>query len=216
MIPLPTPPIHYTAIGDSITVGIGALFNYGFAYQYRDALKKDLQARIVFQNAGKSGITSRELLQLLRKKTELQKAVASAQVITCSIGGNDLLQASNHFFTRSQEAVFERAFQNFRNNLEDIHDAIKRIKSDASSPYMIRYLDLYNPFPDMKFAVKWVKRFNGAFDGLIDKQTAIAPVYAAFLGQETHLLFLDHKHPNMEGHRVIARAVQQLGYYPIR
>lgn len=75
--------IKYIALGDSITEGYG-LEDKGIAYPSVFAEKRQLS----LTNAGVSGMTGNELLEYIKTDDN----ISQAQVITVSIGSNDLLQ----------------------------------------------------------------------------------------------------------------------------
>ncbi|WCK52518.1 GDSL-type esterase/lipase family protein [Aneurinibacillus sp. Ricciae_BoGa-3] len=112
----PLSPFRYMAIGDSITAGAGAFYIYGYAHQYRNFLQKDLKTRVIFHNFGKSGWTSQELLQALRNDPAFFKAIQTADIITCSIGGNDLLQVGRVYEKGQMKKAGKIALQNFQRN----------------------------------------------------------------------------------------------------
>lgn len=205
-------PIRYTAIGDSITVGIGALFNYGYAYQYRDSIKQDLKTRVSFHNLGKVGWTSQKLLHALKNNTTFSKSIRTANIITCSIGGNDLIQAWRIYEKTGDKKILHLAFQNFRHHFLSIDQNIKKIKGSSPTPYIVCYIEIYNPLPTLTLARKWVQKFNQVLYEVADFHIKIAPVYAAFLYHEHRLLFVDGKHPNHKGHQIIAKTIRNLNY----
>jgi lysophospholipase L1-like esterase len=210
----PLSPLRYTAIGDSITAGVGAWFNYGYAHQYRDFIEKDWKTRVIFRNLGRPGWTSQELLHSLRNDTTFFKAIQTADIITCSIGGNDLIQAGRVYDKTKNKKAVEMALQNFHRNFLSIDQSIKNIKKSSTTSYMIRYIELYNPLPEVPLARQSVKKLNRILHKAADSHTKIAPVYAAFLHHENTLLFIDGKHPNDKGHRVIAETIRSLDYKP--
>lgn len=207
-------PLHYTAIGDSITAGIGAWFNYGYAHQYRDFIEKDWKTRVIFRNLGRPGWTSQELLHRIRNDITFFKAIKTADIITCSIGGNDLIQAGRVYDKTKNKKAVEIALQNFQRNFLSIDQSIKNIKKSSTTSYMIFYIELYNPLPEFPLARQSVKKLNRILHKATNSYTKIAPVYAAFLHHENTLLFIDGKHPNYKGHRVIAETIRSLDYKP--
>jgi lysophospholipase L1-like esterase len=83
--------VSYTALGDSIAAGVGGTDSVG----YTDLLAKRLaqgNRDVTFNDLGVSGMTSGGLLGALAYDYTYQAAVADADVITVSIGGNDILQ----------------------------------------------------------------------------------------------------------------------------
>lgn len=81
--------IVYTALGDSIAFGTGATGQYGYTDMFNDHLTRTRGAGQYFE-LSKDGVTSTLLLESL-DNLQVQAAVAAADVITISIGGNDLL-----------------------------------------------------------------------------------------------------------------------------
>ncbi|WCK52526.1 GDSL-type esterase/lipase family protein [Aneurinibacillus sp. Ricciae_BoGa-3] len=209
----PLSPFRYTAIGDSITAGAGAFYIYGYAHQYRNLIEKDLKTRVTFRNLAKSGWTSQELLQALRNDPAFFKAIQTADIITCSIGGNDLLQVGRVYEKAKMKKAGKIALQNFQRNFLSIDQTIKNIKK-SSTPYSIRYIELYNPLPEFPLAQQLVKKLNQILHKAADSHTKIAPVYAAFLHHENKLLFIDGLHPNYNGHRLIAETIRKLDDKP--
>ncbi|WCK56315.1 GDSL-type esterase/lipase family protein [Aneurinibacillus sp. Ricciae_BoGa-3] len=210
----PLSSLRYTAIGDSITAGAGAFYIYGYAHQYRNLIEKDLKTPVTFHNLGKSGWTSYELLQALRHDPAFVKSVQKADIITCSIGGNDLLQAGRVYEKTLMKKAGKIALQNFQRNFLSIDQRIKNIKKSSNKPYSIRYIELYNPLPEFPLARQLVKKLNQILHKAADSHTKIAPVYAAFLHHENKLLFIDGLHPNYNGHRLIAQTIRNLDYTP--
>jgi lysophospholipase L1-like esterase len=83
--------VVYTALGDSIAAGTGGTGSVG----YTDLLAKRLargKRHVAFNDLGVNGMTSGDLLAAVSTVPAFQVAVAKADIITVSIGGNDLLQ----------------------------------------------------------------------------------------------------------------------------
>lgn len=83
--------ITYTALGDSISVGIGATDNAGHVAMLHDHFLRTYGA-VDFRDRSTSGQTSRALLTALMTDPFVAGDVTQADVITISIGGNDFLQ----------------------------------------------------------------------------------------------------------------------------
>lgn len=125
--------IHYTAIGDSLTEGIGDLTNSGgFVPIVADDLKEHYNLNgVQTDNFGKNGDRSDQILKRIKEKPEIQKHFASADVITLTVGGNDLMKviSSNIFdlkvssFNRPQKAYQRRV----RRLLEEIREYNEKV-----------------------------------------------------------------------------------------
>lgn len=82
--------IVYTALGDSIAYGTGATDQYGYTDMFNEHLTR-INGTGQYFNLSADGVTSSMLSTALYNSDQVQGAVAAADVITISIGGNDLL-----------------------------------------------------------------------------------------------------------------------------
>ena len=88
---------QYTALGNSLTAGIGASFvvdppkRYGYVYYFRDFLSTIFPCANLI-NRAQPGFTSSDLLQQLQNDPVTRQAAKKANLITINIGGNDLLE----------------------------------------------------------------------------------------------------------------------------
>lgn len=198
--------MHYVALGDSITVGVGSFLNHGYAVLYRRCLENDLKRKVTLQNLGKNGWTSQDLLDDLVNNQTHVDAIKKSQVISLSIGGNDLLQGVKH------KEPLKSVYRRFETNFLKIDKIIKKIKKNAKEPYIIRYIEIYNPKPNDPLAIKWIPRFNQIIHRAKDGNTRIAYTHRVFEKQGKKLLFIDREHPNNQGHQAIAHSLQAIGY----
>ena len=83
---------RYVAIGDSLTVGTGALLGTGFVPIYRRMAEMNLRTFVSMDNLGVNGLTSGELQQMINGHPRVRQALREADIITVSIGGNDLIR----------------------------------------------------------------------------------------------------------------------------
>lgn len=205
---------QYTAIGDSLTTGFGALPGNGFVPIYRRMAEGRLRSQVIPANLGVNGLTTAGLKQRLGSSAGYRSAVKEAQIITVSIGGNDLIKAAKSAGPRPGE--FQRALQNaLRNckrNFSDIMGTLSHLKAGTRSPYILRIVGLYNPYPQVDEATEWVRQFNRYAADYSSYNVGFASIYHEFAGNERGLLFLDHIHPNGRGYRVIAGKLDALGY----
>jgi lysophospholipase L1-like esterase len=194
---------QYTAIGDSLTTGFGALPGNGFVPVYRRMAEGRLQIPVASANLGVNGLTTAGLEQRLKTDGGFRSAVKDAEIITVSIGGNDLIKAA-------------KALRDCKRNFSDIMSTLSQLKAGTRSPYIIRIVGLYNPYPQVDEATDWVRQFNRYAAGYSSYAVGFASIYHEFAGNERGLLFLDHIHPNGRGYRVIAGKLDALGYGSLR
>lgn len=205
---------QYTAIGDSLTTGFGALPGNGFVPVYRRMAETRLQTPIGLYNLGVNGLTTEGLEQRLKRDYNYRMAVSEAELITLSIGGNDLIKAAKSAANRPGRLspLLEQALRECKHNLADIMGTLFQLKAGVSKPYIIRIVGLYNPYPQLIEATDWVRQFNQYASGYSSPICRFAPIYNEFAGNERGLLSLDHLHPNGKGYRVIAGKLDSLGY----
>lgn len=202
--------IRYVAVGDSLTVGVGAPPGYGFADQYRRLVEKALNAPVRLFNAGVSGETSGQIWERVRSDRDLRKRLQEADVVTLTVGGNDLLEAAKQFYTDSSPQHLIEALKQCQNHLSAVCRDIRTLKNGQS--YLFRLTDLYNPIPYFEESIYWVEKFNAMYHRMGRKGLKVADVYGGFLGRIEELLSDDLIHPNAAGYTVMAEAVGRLGF----
>lgn len=205
--------LSYVAIGDSLTNGVGSsLFGAGFTQRYRGLAEEAMKTRIMLASFGRPGFETGDILEELDNKF-IQEKITESDIITISAGGNDLINATRKFQMEEDEEVFMEAMTACEENYAKIMNKINLFNEKCEHPYIVRILNLYNPFPDMEIAVKWVGRFNTHIQRLAKRDDVkVADVHNAFLNHEQQFLSLDKIHPNDRGYRVIAEELDRLGY----
>lgn len=204
--------LGYCALGDSLTVGVGSTFFVkGFITRYlyltRQTLKRPI-APVVF---GKIGATSADIANSLNYPTIIE-GIKRSEIITITAGGNDLIDAAQNFLQTKNEKEFLVALDNCNKNLTTIVERIKSIKRDHPS-YIIRMINLYDPFSDIPGTDKWVEAFNRSIERHSQSPIIkVANIHDLFAGKEEMLLANDHIHPNDHGYAIIADALHHLGY----
>jgi lysophospholipase L1-like esterase len=209
---------QYTAIGDSLTTGFGALPGNGFVPVYRRMAEGRLRSQIALSNLGVNGLTTEGLEQRLKTDPVFRSAIKDAEIITMSIGGNDLIRAAKATAGRpgDMNVILQKALRECKRNFSDIMSILSQLKAGTRSPYIIRIVGLYNPYPQIDEATEWVRQFNRYAAGYSSAVCGFASIYHEFAGNERGLLFLDHLHPNGRGYRVIAGKLDALGYGQLR
>jgi lysophospholipase L1-like esterase len=200
---------HYVALGDSLTRGIGDAEGKGYVGIVREKLGAELGQKLVVTNLSVSGATTADLFTQL-EETGVQHVVSKANLITMTIGGNDLFRGAGDLenielgkISQDQKTYIER--------LRRIFDELRRLNPEAPI-YMI---GLYNAFGDLEqsqttneIVADWNYRV-----GLLSLQyqgITFVPVADLFLGQLDNTLYSDHFHPNGEGYRRVAERLAGL------
>ncbi|MCE3198167.1 GDSL-type esterase/lipase family protein [Paenibacillus sonchi] len=205
---------QYTAIGDSLTTGFGALPGNGFVPVYRRMAEGRLREPVGAMNLGINGLTTAALEQRLGSDPIFRQSIRNAEIITLSIGGNDLIKAAKAVSFRPGDLspALARALRECKRNFGGIMGSLRQLKYGSRQPYIIRIVGLYNPYPQLTEATDWVRQFNAFAAGYSSGVCGFASIYHEFAGNERSLLSLDHVHPNGRGYRVIAGKLDSLGY----
>jgi lysophospholipase L1-like esterase len=207
--------MHYTAIGDSLTVGFGAMPGNGFVPVYRGLVERKMQTFVAYDNLGVNGLTSHGLYEYISKNATFRHLLSHADVITISIGGNDLIRAAKYSIGTGSEINFNQTLTDCKVNLTRIIKSIYQLKKNSNESYLIRAVGLYNPFPQIEQASYYVQQYNRYIEGYTSRTFAVASIYGSFKGRERELLSFDQIHPNGRGYRIIAEQLNVLGYNPL-
>ncbi|RYL95688.1 lysophospholipase [Sporolactobacillus sp. THM7-4] len=208
--------LFYTALGDSLTVGVGAtLFAPNFVRQYRRHLEQALQRPARLRVFAKNGATSEAVLESL-SHPEVAYAVGSANAITLTAGGNDFIQAGRVWTASGDSSVIQITLASCYRRIEQIIETIYHLHRENPEPFMIRVLNLYNPMPQMPQSSPILETFNRRLAGLERfPGVKVADIYHAFYGREASLLSFDHIHPNPIGYSIMADTTARLGFDPL-
>lgn len=199
-------PLNYVVIGDSIARGAG-IYNSDEACYGRIVADTNGYS---YKNFGVDGDPSWELMNKVRSQDE-SAAVAAADIVSISIGGNDYLQQNlpkliTHV-TFGNYKIVNDIQNNFRENLTDILDYIIGINPDV----VILVQTLYNPRTDLiRFSFgEATKRVNevvnempAAYPGTVFTVDTISAVEG-----KPECVAMDGIHPSAYGNIVIAKLV---------
>ena len=87
-----TRTLNYVAIGDSLTQGVGDTTDQGgFVPILAQALESKYGYTVHSENYGISGNTSTQILSRMKKQTKIQTALKKADLMTLTVGGNDVM-----------------------------------------------------------------------------------------------------------------------------
>ncbi|MEI4789657.1 GDSL-type esterase/lipase family protein [Bacillus sp. FJAT-53060] len=200
----------YVAIGDSLTVGVGArLFGGGFAEWYAAMVEKKLHSPVKLSVYAKSGLTTEEILQLFQR-SDVRRAIAHADIITITGCGNDLVQAVLQYEKGEDEKKLLQASMHCQANFSKMIQEIAQIKRGQHQPYSVYLMNLYNPFPEIPIAERWLQQYNQHLRLLAaNPHVEVVDVYRMFEGHEREYLSIDQFHPNHKGYEAMAEALFQ-------
>ncbi|MFT8872479.1 MAG: GDSL-type esterase/lipase family protein [Sporolactobacillus sp.] len=206
----------YTAIGDSLTFGIGStVFQPNFVKLYREAVEYHFQCSVERRTFAKNGAVAEQILAQL-SRPETAEAVAASSFITLTAGGNDMLHASRQWLKSGDGETLYQSINQCVRVIEAILATIFQIHAADARPFCVRLVNLYNPIAQIPGSYAWLDYYNRQIATLErSPMVKIADVYHAFLGREEMLLSFDHIHPNPLGYRIMADTAIRLGYQPV-
>jgi lysophospholipase L1-like esterase len=202
---------RYMALGDSLTAGYGAIpQTNGYAYVLYKTGAVDSVPNTLFTNSAVPGMTSWEVMN----HQVPQAAIFKPDVVTLTVGGNDLLTILNG---ADPEAVLTQYGMNLSNILVGLCTAVPDVQIYVGNLYTVPLPNL----PDVDDVViafnevveKVVSRVNGASPTIgWGCGIGIADLYSAFQGQSRLLLIERNQadpfeiHPTNAGYKVMAKA----------
>lgn len=203
----------YTAIGDSLTVGVGStFFQPNFVSLYRQDLEYVFKAPVNKLVFAKNGATTADILVTL-SRPDVTQGIREADVITLTGGGNDLLRAGKTWMRTGNRKIVAEAIEECLTNMNQIVVTLINLNSDRDKVPLIRVLNLYNPFYQIPESYSWLDSYNHELSLLEQYPTVrVADVCRAFYSYEPFLLSIDHTHPNPAGYRLITQTVSRLGF----
>jgi lysophospholipase L1-like esterase len=234
--PPPTPPsIHYVALGDSLATGTtsrGTTTSYVYGF-YNNLKTTYSDATVTMKNLSNDGDKASDLLSKLTNDSTFIAEVTKANIITVSIGGNNILGAGKNSFSQIDHQIAEDGTKAFESEYNLIIKKIRELNNDAK----IIAMTLYNPYntvaisgytgdPKLHEEIKpYIRRINAQIQGITDSNYKVADVYSHFLtnyadkgkmGSVTYfypsslLKFTRDPHPNQTGQNEMAKIHNQV------
>ena len=149
---------RYAALGDSIAFGIGASDNYGYVNYFRDFLAT-IYPYVNLTNKAVLGSTSSQFLNQLKEDGITRESIKNANVITISIGGNNLSDCiANGTLDENCAANAVLAF------IQDWPQIMNEIRNSIGSKARILVMTIYNPLiglvPDYNKLENYIQQIN--------------------------------------------------------
>jgi lysophospholipase L1-like esterase len=200
---------RYLALGDSLTAGWGAMpMTSGYAYQLYQQGAYDDVPNTTFANAAMPGATSAQVLAF-QVPLATQSGFAP-QVITMTVGGNDLLA----ILAGADPGAVLAAFQgNLYSILAQLCQGLPVARIYVGNLYVIQDFPVSTAPAVLAFnqVVEGVTAFANA--SACSGRAKVADVHKAFSGPQAGLLLLHRNgagpfevHPTNAGHRAMAAA----------
>ena len=216
--------LKLTAVGDSLTYGVGdATNNGGFVGLTQADLEATGQYQVMTKNYGVSGNTSTQILSRINKQAKIRTDLKQANIITVTAGSNDLMHVLQQHFLSLSEKEITAGSTAFQKHLTTLLTTIR--KENATAPIYV--FGIYNPFyvyfPKMTAMTNSVSAWNQATqktlqgfqhvyyididkvlsngETVANKASAKEALKEATSGDGNPLIFSqDHFHPNNAGY----------------
>lgn len=217
----------YIAIGDSLTQGVGDTTNQGgFVPLLAQSLTNTYGYQVMSANYGVSGNTSEQILKRMQENTEISDALAQANLMTLTVGGNDLRKAILANITDLQVDTFTKPAETYKEHLLEIISEAR--KNNPNLPIYV--VGIYNPFylsfpelTEMQTVVNnWNQTTEEAIKGLdnvyfvpindlISQGTITVPSSSSSAANSVSSVLSkdDNFHPNNTGYEIIKKAIME-------
>ncbi|GAA3023185.1 SGNH/GDSL hydrolase family protein [Tetragenococcus solitarius] len=163
--------IHYTAIGDSLTEGVGdTTQSGGFVPLVADDLQDDYSlSSVEVDNYGVAGERSDQILQRIQEDDNTQKDIAASDIITVTVGGNDIMKViKKNIFGLSVDS-FDKPLQKYQENLSNMMNEIRSLNENASIYVVGVYNPFYVNFPEIEDMQTIIKNWDKGTKEVVEK-----------------------------------------------
>ncbi|SEK51057.1 Lysophospholipase L1 [Streptococcus equinus] len=220
-----TKHFNYVAIGDSLTEGVGDTTNQGgFVPLLSQAMTDTYNYQVTYSNYGISGNTSQQILSRMTRQEAIQKSLAKADMMTLTVGGNDVMAVIRKHLTQLSVSTFKKPATAYQKRLRQIIELARSENEDLP----IYVLGIYNPFylnfPEMTEMQEIIDNWNESTESVTDEYDNVyfVPIndqlYKGIDGEEgivstsgdqttviNDALFSgDHFHPNNIGYQIMS------------
>ncbi len=226
--------IRFTALGDSLTEGIGDESGQGgFVPMVANSLQEEFKLRTVeIENFGVTGNRSEQILKRLKEQEDLRNNIGTSDIITLTVGGNDLMRVVQRNIFGLSIQTFEKPLAKYQEQLTELLEEIRTLNPEAP----IYVVGIYNPFyvnfPEITDMQTIVNNWNTGTEEVISEEAntyfiPVDQVITAGLVNEvedediqegtgndlnvvknTALYEKDHFHPNHLGYQLMARVIK--------
>ncbi|MFJ8262654.1 GDSL-type esterase/lipase family protein [Rummeliibacillus sp. NPDC094406] len=206
--------IQYVALGDSLTEGVGdELDKEG----YVGRMKKEMETwrgvkSVTVTNTAKRGRRSDQLIDQIQSG-EIDDALEQADIISLTIGGNDLMKIVRSNITDLTKEVFDDKRPAFQQRYETIMQLIR--ERNPNAPIIL--IGVYNPlsiFTKEKSDMNTIMReWNSDIRGFAnqDGHAVFINVVDLFDSNDNMVYHTDFFHPNAKGYdQMTARIIKTL------
>ncbi|HFI0716488.1 TPA: SGNH/GDSL hydrolase family protein [Streptococcus suis] len=221
---------HYLALGDSLTEGVGDTTGQGgFVPLLAQSLTNEYGYEVAYQNFGISGNTSNQILKRMKEDKDLKTALQEANLLTITVGGNDLRKVIVKNLTNLKVSTFDKPAKEYGKRLESIIKTARQQNADLPIYILGIYNPLYLSFPELTEMQTVVDKWNQTTQHITEKYKDVYFVdinellYKGLEGElgisqsnpstTNNLLYEeDHFHPNNTGYEIMKKALLEKMY----
>lgn len=193
--------IKLVAIGDSLTYGQGdETQNGGYVGILKDKIHHRYHAKVTTVNYGVSGDRSDQILARFNSQKRIRKDIKHADVITMTVGGNDLMQTLQKEIGDSKEdeitAAVDKSGKTYQQKLVRLLTVIRH--DNRKAPIFV--VSIYNPVYAYFAHVTVISRSVAEWNKLTEQT----------VGQTDNAYFVDINHLMSYGQYKTSKQRQQL------
>ncbi|HZG85327.1 GDSL-type esterase/lipase family protein [Paenibacillus sp.] len=200
--------LKIAALGDSLTYGFGDSTGQGYVGRVRSLLEEHADVPVhVAGNFAQNGYTTDRILEDVKEREGIAAALAIADVVVLTAGGNDLFSVGDEIDASS----FVSGIPETQEELRELLAAVRGAAPEAH----VYYIGLYNPFiayDEFAGTTEAVQAWNMAAFETIESFEAMTfvPTFDLFENGTERKLASDRYHPNDEGYARIAERLAAL------
>jgi lysophospholipase L1-like esterase len=211
-------------LGDSVASG-SHCDCVPFVERYGRLTMRGTRAAVRTHNLGVPGLTTVGLLRQLSTGTSAARAVSRADIITITIGANDMIPARRAYERKTCTSCFITAATAVRQRMDALLTRVAALRSGRPTEVLVTtYWNVFeepvegdgHPAGYRQMAERATRRTNQALcDAAGAAHAACIDLYRPFKGRgrdPAPLLADDGDHPNSAGHALIAETLARHGW----
>ena len=216
--------VYYLSLGDSLAEGQTPYntINESYGDYIAEYIKDKEKLKFYTKSFSKSGYRSIDLLNDLKTNKEItvdknkltiKHALIKADIVTLSIGSNDLfykLNIGNNFDLEEYDDIYEYVDE----SISDVDKLLKELRKSCKEQILV--LGFYNPFTnysdDMATTVEPIIKYaNDKMENIVNKYNmTFVDIHDLFLGNDRYLPNKFEIHPTKDGYKAISKAIIEL------